>query len=68
MYQQWVVSKRQTVNLTYGKAYQLQELSDSSSRYTIINDRGQLTTSSINNFMTLEEARDMRLSVILEQD
>jgi len=62
----WIVSKKQTVNLTYGKAYQLQELSDSS-RYTIINDRGQLTTSSINNFMTLEEARDMRLTVILEQ-
>ena len=67
MYPTWVVSKRQTANLTFGKSYQVLEDPSDSNRYTIINDRGQTTTSSINNFMTLEESRNLRIEKILNK-
>ena len=66
MYSTWVVSKRQTVNLTYGKSYQVLEDPLDSSRYKIINDRGQICDSSKNNFMDLDEVRDLRIEKILE--
>jgi len=68
MYSTWVVSKRQTANLTFGKMYQVLENPADSGRYTIINDRGQTTTSSINNFLTLEESRNLRIEKILNKD
>jgi hypothetical protein len=68
MYTHSVVSKRQTANLTFGKAYQVLENPLDSGRYTIINDRGQISTSSINNFFTLDEVRDLRIDKILNKD
>jgi len=69
MYNTWVVSKRQTANLTYGKAYKLlEDPLDSGSRYKIINDRGQICDSSKDNFMNLDELRDLRIDNILNKD
>ena len=67
MYSTWVVSKRQTVNLTYGESYQVLEDPLDSSRYKIINDRGQICDSSKNNFMDLDEVRDLRIDKILDK-
>lgn len=58
-----IVSKRNTINLTYGKSYEVIEID--SARYRIINDRGQECTSSMDNFMTIQELRDFSLKKLL---
>jgi len=60
-----VVSKRQTVNLTMGKVYRV--LESPGKRYTIINDRGQLSDTSVNNFIPIEEARESKLNKLFDE-
>ena len=60
-----VASKRQTVNLTMGKVYQVLEFPGT--RYTIINDRGQLCDTSVNNFIPIDEARESKLNKLFDE-
>ena len=60
-----VASKRQTVNLTMGKIYRV--LESSGTRYTIINDRGQLSDTSVNNFIPIDEARESKLNKLFDE-
>jgi len=62
-----IVSKKSTVNLTYGKVYDVIDSEDTPGRYKIINDREQERTSSVNNFMNLEEYREFKLKELLEE-
>jgi hypothetical protein len=62
-----IVSKKSTVNLTYGKVYDVIDSEDTPGRFKIINDRGQERTSSVDNFMNLEEYREFKLKELLEE-
>ena len=48
-----------------GKVYRV--LESSGTRYTIINDRGQLSDTSVNNFIPIEEARESKLNKLFDE-
>ena len=63
----YVVSKRNTINLTKGKQYLVhQEIraKDETFRYAITSDRGELIESHVRNFLTLKELRKWKIERI----
>jgi hypothetical protein len=54
-----IVSKRQTLHLTRHKYYEV--IKFDGHRYTIINDCGEVCTSSDKNFYNLQEIREFKL-------
>lgn len=65
----YIVSKRNTINLTKGKQYLVhQEIKSKHEtfRYAITSDRGELIESHVRNFLTLKELRKWKIDNILD--
>lgn len=64
-----VVSKRQTLHLTKDKTYKVLEchyIKSDLNRVSIICDTGQIIETSIKNFLSIEELREIKLNQILK--